>query len=208
MIQKTANTPLRRLLQRRPLRLVRALGPGLIAGAADNDPTTVATLAVIGSTTGYRLAWLVVLVIPMLVVVQVISARVGVVCRAGLADAIRVRYGRPWAILTLLLVLAVNLVTLAADLEGGGAALSLLTGLPYRWFILPLAGAVAALLIWGRYDTLKRVLSYVLLVFLAYVVTAFLARPNWAQVLQDTVVPRLSFSSDYVAGALALLGTT
>ena len=86
------------------LRLVRALGPGLIAGAADNDPTTVATLAVIGSTTGYRLAWLVVLVIPMLVVVQVISARVGVVCRAGLAGAIRVRYGRPWAVLTLLLV--------------------------------------------------------------------------------------------------------
>src|SRR5947208_9833995 len=178
MIQKTANTPLRRLVQWRPLYLVRALGPGLIAGASDNDPTTVATLAVIGSTTGYRLAWLVVLVIPMLVVVQVISARVGVVCRAGLEDAIRVRYGRRWAILTLLLVLAVNLVTLAADLEGGGAALGLLTGLPYRWFMLPLAGAVAALLIWGRHDTLKRVLQYVLLVFLAYVVTAFLARPN------------------------------
>jgi osmotically-inducible protein OsmY len=68
--------------------------------------------------------------------------------------------------------------------------------------------AVAALLIAGRYDTLKRVLQYVLLVFLAYVVTAFVARPNWAQVLQDTVVPHLSVSSDYVAGALALLGTT
>ena len=123
MTRKTVDTPLRRLVRRRPLHLARALGPGLIAGASDNDPTTVATLAVIGSTTGYRLAWLVVLVIPMLVVVQVISARVGVVCRAGLADAIRVRYGRPWAILTLLLVLTVNLVTLVADLEGGGAAL-------------------------------------------------------------------------------------
>src|SRR5439155_6301100 len=148
MTRKTVDTPLRRLVRRRPLHLAWTLGPGLIAGASDNDPTTVATLAVIGSTTGYRLAWLVVLVIPMLVVVQVISARVGVVCRAGFADAIRVRYGRPWAILTLLLVLTVNLVTLVADLEGGGAALGLLTGLPYRWFILPLAGAVAALLIW------------------------------------------------------------
>jgi Mn2+/Fe2+ NRAMP family transporter len=135
---------------RRPLALLSALGPGLIAGASDNDPATVATLAVIGSTTGYGLAWLVVLVIPMLVVVQVVSASVGVVARAGLEDVIRVRYGRLWGFVTLLLVLAVNLVTLAADLEGGSAALSLLTGRPYQWFMLPFALAVGAFLIWGR----------------------------------------------------------
>jgi Mn2+/Fe2+ NRAMP family transporter len=193
---------------RRPLALLPALGPGLIAGASDNDPTTVATLAVIGSTTGYGLAWLVVLVIPMLVIVQVVSASVGVVARAGLEDVIRVRYGRLWGLVALLLVLAVNLVTLAADLEGGSAALSLLTGRPYQWFMLPFALAMGAFLIWGSYRALERVLRYVLLVFLGYIVTAFLAHPNWDRVLHDTLVPHVSFSPAYVAGALALLGTT
>src|SRR5205823_14187748 len=95
---------------------------GLIAGASDNDPTTVAALTVIGSTTAYGLAWLVILAIPMLVVVQVVSASVGVVARAGLEDVIRTRYGRLWGLVALLLVLAVNLVTLAADLEEIGRA--------------------------------------------------------------------------------------
>ena len=193
---------------RRPLALLPALGPGLIAGASDNDPTTVATLAVIGSTTVFGLAWLVVLVIPMLVVVQVVSASVGVIARAGLEDVIRTRYGRLWGLVALLLVLAVNLVTLAADLEGGSAALGLLTGRPYQWFMLPFALAVRAFLVWGSYTALERGLRYVLLVFLGYIVTAFLAHPNWGRVLHDTLVPHVSFSSAYVAGALALLGTT
>ncbi len=187
---------------------LRTLGPGLVAGASDNDPTTVASLSVIGATTGYGLSWLVVLLIPMLAVVQIISATIGVVCRAGLEDVIRRRYGRVWAVVVLLLVLAVNLITLAADLEGGGAALGLLTGRPYQWFIVPFAVAVAALLIWGSYDALERVLRYVLLIFLAYVVTAFLARPNWSAVLRATVIPHLALSPVYVAGMLALLGTT
>jgi len=122
-----------RLLKRRPSALLGRLGPGLISGASDNDPTTVASLAVIGSTTGFGLLWLVVLVIPMLVVVQVISAAIGTVCQKGLEDVIREQYGRVWSTLTLLLVLAVNLITLAADLEGGGAALGLLTGKPITY---------------------------------------------------------------------------
>jgi Mn2+/Fe2+ NRAMP family transporter len=117
-----------RVFKRRPGAVLRSLGPGLIAGASDNDPTTVATLAVIGSTTGFGLAWLVILIIPMLVVVQVISAAIGSISREGLEDVIRVRYGRGWAYLALLAVLAVNVLTLAADLEGGSAALAPLAG--------------------------------------------------------------------------------
>jgi Mn2+/Fe2+ NRAMP family transporter len=193
---------------RRAVTLLKALGPGLIAGASDNDPTSVASLSVVGATTTYGLSWLLILLIPMLVVVQLVSAAVGVVNRAGLEDAIRARYGRVWALLALLAVLAVNLLTLAADLEGGGAALGLLTGVSYRWFVPPLAVAVAALLVWGSYDALQRVLRWVLLVFLAYIATAFLAHPDWGRVLHETIAPPLSFSGAYVAGALALLGTT
>jgi Mn2+/Fe2+ NRAMP family transporter len=105
-------------------------------------------------------------------------------------------------------VLAVNVLTLAADLEGGAAALSLLTGAAYQWFVLPFAVAVGALLIFGNYVRIERTLKYVALVFLAYVAAAFMARPHWDAVLLQTFVPHFSWSNDYVAGALALLGTT
>jgi Mn2+/Fe2+ NRAMP family transporter len=149
-----------------------------------------------------------VLIILMLSVVQVVSASVGVVCKTGLEDAIRARFGRLWATVTLLLILAVNVLTLAADLEGGCAALQLLTGIPYQWFPVPLAVAVGALLVWGNYSIVERVLRYVLLVFLGYVAAAFLSRPDWGAVLSHTFIPHLEASPVYITGALALLGTT
>ena len=199
---------IKRLVRHRPKALLSILGPGLIAGASDNDPTSVATLCVIGATTGYALSWLVILVIPMLMVVQAISASVGVVARDGLEDVIRTRFGRGWAMLALLAVLAVGVLTLAADIEGGCEALQLLTGIAWQWFVVPFAAGAAALLVWGSFSAMQSVLKYVLLVFLAYIVTAFLARPNWGDVLAHTLIPHLSASPAYVAGALALLGTT
>ncbi len=183
-------------------------GAGIVAGASDNDPTTVATLAVIGSTTTYELGWLTLLVIPMLAVIQAIAAQVGVVAKKGLEDAIRATYGRVWAGIALAALMIVNVLTLAADLEGGGAALQLLTGVHYLWWLLPLGAATVAMLTWGNYHLVERVLRYVALVFLTYVGAAFLARPDWHAVFAGSFVPRLSASKDYVAGALSLLGTT
>jgi Mn2+/Fe2+ NRAMP family transporter len=188
---------------------LKTLGPGFIAGAADNDPTTVASLAVVGSTTGLGLAWLVLLLIPMLAVIQMISAAIGAVSSTGLVGVLRRRYGGEVAGLALILVLAVNVITLAADLEGGAAALGLLTGWPYQWLIVPFAVVVGIVLVRYSYVGLQRLLSFILLVFLAYVAAAVLARPDWDQVLLHSVVPHFSLSSpDDVAGALSLLGTT
>jgi Mn2+/Fe2+ NRAMP family transporter len=186
----------------------KVLGPGIVSGASDNDPTTVATLAVIGSTTIYGLGWLVLLVIPMLSVVQAISAQVGMVMNTGLEDAVRRRYGKGWALLALVSVLIVNLITLAADLEGGGAALSLLMHLDYRWFIIPLAAAAGFMLILGNYKRIQRALIYLPLVFLSYVAAAFLARPQWSDVLRNSLIPHFSFTEPMIAGSIALLGTT
>jgi Mn2+/Fe2+ NRAMP family transporter len=186
----------------------KVLGPGIVSGASDNDPTTVASLAVIGSTTTYALSWLVLLVIPMLSVVQAISAQIGMVTNAGLESVVRKRYGKGWAFLALVSVLIVNLMTLAADLEGGGAALSLLISLNYRWFIIPLAALAGFMLIFGNYKKIQRVLVYLPLIFLSYVAAAFLARPNWSDVLRNSLIPHLSFTGPTISGAIALLGTT
>jgi len=183
-------------------------GAGIVAGASDNDPTTVATLAVIGSTTTYELGWLTLAVIPMLAVVQAVAAQVGAVSQKGLEDCVRAHYGRGWAFMALAALLAVNIITLAADLEGGGAALALLTHIDYRWWLLPLAGLTVLMLVVGRYSSIERVLRYVALLFLTYVGAALLARPDWHAVLAGSFVPHFDLRADTVAGALALLGTT
>jgi Mn2+/Fe2+ NRAMP family transporter len=184
------------------------LGPGIVSGASDNDPTTVASLAVIGSTTMYGLGWLVILVIPMLAVVQVIAARVGAITRHGLeADALKL-HGRAIAQVMLVSVVSVTVITLVADLEGGGAALQVLSGIDYRWWILPLAAASLCMLIFDSYEKVKRVLLIFPLAFLGYPISAVLAHPDWHAVLVGTFVPHFGRSQDYASGAIALLGTT
>jgi Mn2+/Fe2+ NRAMP family transporter len=193
---------------RRTAHEAQHFGAGIVAGASDNDPTTVATLAVIGSTTVYELGWLTLLIIPMLAVIQAIAAHVGAVSKQGLENCVRATYGRGWAVAALAALLVVNVLTLAADLEGGGAALQLLVRLDYRWFLLPLGGLAIAVLVLGNYQSIERVLRYLALLFLTYVAAAFLAHPNWHDVFAHSFVPHFDFRKDTVSGALALLGTT
>ncbi len=188
--------------------LFRSMVPGIISAASDNDPTTVATLAVIGSTTVYGLGWLVVLVIPMLAVVQAISSQVGTVAKgSGLEDIVRERYGTVSAAVVLLAVLVVNVLTFSADLEGGGAALQLLTHLPYQWWILPLAGS-ASHCSSRDYARIQSILIYIPLAFLAYIAAALFAHPDWHRILLDSLVPHFEPSPAYTAGGIALLATT
>ena len=148
------------------------------------------------------------LVIPMLAVVQAIAAEVGASARTGLARCVRTTYGAAWAYLVLAAVLIVNIVTLAADLEGGAAALQLVTHVDYRAWVVPFAAGVAALLVFGRYDETERWLRFIPLVFVAYVIAGFLARPDWGAVIASSLIPHFELRPDYVAGAIALLGTT
>jgi Mn2+/Fe2+ NRAMP family transporter len=180
----------------------------MVAGASDVDPTTVATIAVIGATTVFGLSWLVLLTFPMLAVVQVVSARIGAVTGQDLQQLVARRCRRPAQLVLLVSVVAVTLITLAADLEAGAAALGLIFHARWAWFVVPLALVVLALLLWGTYDEVIGVLKWVLLVLLAYVAAAVLAHPHWGAVLRHSVIPSFRWNTDYLEGALALLGTT
>lgn len=185
----------------------RYLAPAVVSGASENDPTTVASMAVIGATTTYTLGWLVLAAAPMLAIVQAIGAHVAGVRRQQLQDVVKECLGVPAALLLLIPLLCVNLLTLAADLEGGTAALNLLTGADARWFAVPLSAIVAAFLVLGHYKSVRNVLSYVPLAFLAYVGAAFLAHPDWSEVLHGSLVPNLHLGAAAITGAIALLGT-
>jgi len=191
-----------------PRDYLRAIGPGLVAGASDTDPTTVAAIAVIGATTVFGLAWVALLVAPALIVVQVLASRIGVFAGTDLQRAARQRFGRSARQLLLLSIVVVTVLTLAADLEAGAASIELLTGASAAWLVAPLAAVIVVLLMLGTYPVIERVLKYGALALLAYVVSAFFASVPWGQVLHDSFVPTFSFTHDYVAGALALLGTT
>lgn len=178
----------------------------MLAAASDNDPTNVGTAAAVGAQTGYQLAWVVVLVAPLLAVVLAIAAQVGAVAKDDLQALARRRYGTRVAGLLLVSVVAVNMVTIAADLQAGAVGLGLLAGVDYRWMVAPLGCALTGLLLAGRYDQVVGVLRFALLGFLGFGAAAFLAHPDWGQVLRGSLVP--TFSGQVVSGGLALLGTT
>ena len=183
-------------------------GPGLVSAASSNDPTTVATLAIIGATTGYRLLWLVVLVVPMLAVVQAFAARIGVVCGTSLQGAIRRHCGLRCAVVTLCAVALVNVITLVADVKAGSEAMSLLARRPAGMFVIPFAGVVGWLLVSHSYRRTERYLSLLPIAFIAYSASAMLARPDVTALVRNIVAPHLTLSGPHVAGAIALLGTT
>jgi Mn2+/Fe2+ NRAMP family transporter len=188
--------------------LVRGLGPGLVSGASANDPTTVGSLAVVGATTGYGLSWLVVLLLPMLAVVQAIAASVAVVSGLSLQQAIVKTYGRVAAAASATAIVAVCIFTLGADVRAGADALTLLSGLPWRYFVLPLVALMGWMLATKSYLRVERLLASFTLVFLCYAASAVLAHPDWGAVLRSIALPRIEPSPVFLTGALALLGTT
>ncbi|NUQ20139.1 MAG: divalent metal cation transporter, partial [Gemmatimonadaceae bacterium] len=140
--------------------------------------------------------------------VQLMCARIGIVARNGLAGVLREHYSRWLLWFACFLLLVANTVNIAADLGGMAAATVLLTGGRTVWFVPLYTALVLALLIFASYDRMTRVLKWLTLVLFAYVVAAFLARPNWLAVLAGTVVPRFQLDRNYLLTFVAILGTT
>jgi len=184
------------------------MGPGIVSGAADNDPSGVVTYIQIGATTGFGLLWLMLLSTPMLYYLEEMSTRLGVVTKHGLGRIVRVRYGRGVAMAVVLPLIVSNIITLGADLAGTGAAIQLLTGVSWEWWIVPLAVALGVMLVYLSYRTISRFLLLLTPLFLLYIVTGFIVHPNWSAVLRATFVPSIQFTPTYFAAALGLLGAT
>ena len=187
---------------------LRSVGPELVSGASDNDPTTVGAALAVGARTAYQLSWVALLIAPLLAVVLTIAARVGAVARSDLQTLTVRRYGVRVGAALALTIVVVNVATIAADLQAGAAGMGILAGVDARWLVLPLGLALFGLLLVGRYDAVVAVVRYVLLAFPAFGAAAVLARPNWANVLRSSVVPSLSMHDGAAVGGIALLGTT
>lgn len=189
-------------------RFFRELGPGLIAGAADDDPSGIATYSVSGASLGYGALWTALFTFPLVAAVQLMCARLALVTGRDLAAAIRLRYPC-WVLWGACALLAsANLINIGADLGGMAGVTEMMTGLPALLWTPVYAALVVALLFWTSYARIARIFKWMTLVLFAYVAAAFLARPDWSAVVAATFVPRIEFTRGYLAVFVGILGTT
>jgi NRAMP (natural resistance-associated macrophage protein)-like metal ion transporter len=187
---------------------MKELGPGLITGAADDDPSGISTYSTAGAAFGFGTLWTTLFSFPLMAAVQYMCARVGLVTGRGLAAVLRQRY-RPWVVWGAcgLLVVA-NTVNIAADLVGMAEAAALVTGGRPIWYHCAIAAFVVVLLVMWSYRAMARTFKWLTLVLLVYVFAAVLAHPPWVEVLRGTLFPAITLDRTYLVTLVAILGTT
>jgi NRAMP (natural resistance-associated macrophage protein)-like metal ion transporter len=184
------------------------LGPGLITGASDDDPSGIGSFTQAGAAFGYATLWTAFFLLPLMIVVQHISAKIGMVSGRGLASVLKHYYCR-WILFPAVACLVIaNTINAGTDILAIAAAINLLIPIPILALVVPIAVAIVVLQVWGSYQLIVKVFKWLVLALFAYVIAAFLARPNWSFVVKATFLPPISLTSDYLMTIVALLGTS
>jgi len=189
-------------------RALALLGPGIVTGASDDDPSGIATYAVAGATLGYTTLWTALVSFPMMAVTQFLCAKIGLVTGRGLGDVLRMRFPRAVVIALTGALLVANTINAGADIGAIAASLNLLVPVPIIAMVVPVGAAVLALQVWGSHKVVTSVFKWLTLALFAYVGSAFFARPDWHAVLRGTFVPTLALNARSVTTLVAILGTT
>jgi NRAMP (natural resistance-associated macrophage protein)-like metal ion transporter len=188
--------------------LLTSLGPGVITGAADDDPSGIATYSVAGAQLGTKLLWTSLLTWPLMGAVQMMCARIGMVTGKGLAGNFSQRFPRWLLGVFIVALLAANTINIAADLAGMADAAEMLSGVNSRWFVVVFALLISWATVRLRYHQIANVLKWLVLVLFAYPITAFVVGADWAQVVRDTLVPSMPHTREEWSMLVAILGTT
>jgi|SRR5579871_614608 len=197
-----------RIVPRRFRRFFGRLGPGLITGAADDDPSGISTYSVTGAAFGYAPLWTALFSFPLMTAVQMMCARLGMVTGRGLAGVIRAHYPR-WVLWgACALLLAANTVNIGADLGGMGKVTEMVTGVKSLYWTPLYAVTIGSFMIWWSYYSIARIFKWLTLVLFAYVFAAFFAKPDWGAVLHATLIPHVEWSGKYWATLVGIFGTT
>jgi NRAMP (natural resistance-associated macrophage protein)-like metal ion transporter len=187
---------------------LKSLGPGLITGASDDDPSGIGTYALAGASLGYATLWTALASFPMMTAVQYTCAKIGMVSGTGLAAVLRQRFPRPLVYLAVFALVTANSINAGADIGAIAAAINLLLPIPFVLLILPIGATILALQIWGSYEVIARCFKWLTLGLLAYIGAALFSHPNWGDVLRGTFIPTFSLDPVYVSSLVAIFGTT
>jgi NRAMP (natural resistance-associated macrophage protein)-like metal ion transporter len=200
----TARPPRRNLVRA----FFSALGPGVITGAADDDPSGIATYSIAGAQHGLALLWTAPLTWPLMAFVQMMCARIGMVTGRGLAGALRHKYPRPIILVVAVALFAANSINVGADLSGMADAAEMLTHINSHVFVVLFGAGISLATIWFRYHQIATILKWLALVLFAYVVTGFIIHPDWGLVAHAAFIPSWPKSHDEWGTLVAILGTT
>ncbi len=189
-------------------RLLQVMGPGLITGASDDDPSGIATYSQAGAQYGFNLGWVLLFALPLMCVIQEISAHIGRVTGRGLAGVIKQHYPRPVLFALVILLLVANTINIGADLGAMAASLKLLVGGPSLAYVVGFGVITVLLEVFMRYSRYVSVLKWLTLSLFAYVGVALVVHTPWLTVGYHLIIPDIAFNAAYFTVVVAILGTT
>jgi len=187
---------------------VRALGPGLITGASDDDPGGIGTYSAVGAKFGLSILWMAAWLLPMMLAIQETCARIGIVTNKGLAAVLKKYFRRRTVMSAVLLLMIANVVNIGADLGAMAASLEMVTNINYAVGAIFFAAVIILLEVFVKYHTYVKVLKWLTLSVFAYIVAGFMTHPNWSIIFKNSLIPQISFSKEYIFAMIAVFGTT
>ncbi|MDX9913328.1 MAG: divalent metal cation transporter [Candidatus Moranbacteria bacterium] len=186
----------------------RALGPGFITGASDDDPSGIGTYSSVGAKFGLGIIWMAAWLLPMMMAIQEVCARIGIVTNKGLAGVLQKHYERKIVIMIVSLLIIANVVNIGADLGAMAASLQMLTNINFYLAAILFATLSIVLEVFIGYHVYVRILKWLALSVLAYIITGIIINPEWRRILDFTLIPRFVFSEEYIFAIIAVFGTT
>lgn len=187
---------------------MKIAGPGIITGAADDDPSGIATYTQTGAQFGYGQLWTAMLVLPMLIAVQEACARIGAVTGKGISSVVKEHYSKKVLYGMLALVLVANTINLGADLGAMGAAAQLIVPVNFTVLVLFFTAVILIVEIFASYQTYSRILKWLCVTLFSYVITVFLVKEPWGTILRATFIPHIEFSAPFFFVITGVIGTT
>jgi len=184
------------------------LGPGFITGASDDDPSGVTTYSQTGALFGFAQAWTALFSFPLMVAIQEMCGRIGLVTGKGLAGVIRLHYPKGVLYLTVFLLLFANTINIGADLGAMAASAQLVFGFPFIYWLIVMVVLTLVLEIFVSYKTYSKYLKYLAFALLSYVIAAFTIKLEWKEVFASLIIPHIEFNKTYIFNIVAILGTT
>lgn len=186
----------------------KALGPGLVTGAADDDPSGIGTYSSVGAKFGLAILWMAAWLLPIMLAVQEICARIGIVTNKGLAGVLNKHYGKKIVFSIVFLLVVANVINIGADLGAMGASLNLLTGFnPYLGAVM-FAFFIILIEVFVEYHLYSKILKWLAVSVISYIIAGFFINPDWHLIFKNAFIPQISFSKEYLFAMVAVFGTT
>ncbi len=187
---------------------LKALGPGLITGASDDDPSGIGTYSSVGARFGLAIIWMAAWLLPIMLAVQEACARIGVVTNKGLAGVLQKHYRKRIVAIIVLLLIVANVINIGADLGAMSASLHLISGLNFYIGLAIFSLLIILVEIFFQYHVYSKILKWLALSVLSYVVAGFFINPEWTPIFKNAFIPQITFNREYIFAMIAVFGTT